>query len=173
MNTFKTKASLGLFLMLGLSMAQAKGEFQAEDQLMICEWDNDNQCVPLDDAQVAKHQMRADDIEAIKRMQSFARRPRVTGAELVEAFGSPLGRIQPNRDVLMIWSMGEKVRQGTAVLMLAREETIIRSIYRVGNQYSVKWASAAVKETLPMADVKSPDAKPETKPDAKPEPTKP
>jgi hypothetical protein len=164
MNTFKTRAWLGLTLMLGLSLAQAKGEFRPEDQLQICEWDKDSQCVPLDDAQVEKFQMRADDIADIKRMQSYALRPKVTGAELVEAFGSPLGRIQPNRDVLLIWSMGEKVRPGTAVLMLAREETVIRSIFRVGNQYSVKWASPAVKENLPMADVKSPDAKPDVKP---------
>lgn len=168
MNTSSTQAWLGLALMLGLSLAQAKGEFRPEDQLMICEWDNDNQCVPLDDAQVAKYQMRADDIDAIKRMQGYARRPKVTGAELVEAFGSPLGRIQPNRDVLLIWSMGEKVRPGTAVLMLAREETVIRSIFRVGNQYSVKWASASVRETLPMADVKSPDAKSDLKPADRP-----
>jgi len=167
MNTFTTKAWLGLSLMLGLSLAHAKGEFRPEDQLVICDWENDDQCVPLDDAQVDKHQMRADDIEAIKRMQGYARRPKVTGEELVEAFGSPLGRIQPNRDVLLIWSMGDKVRQGTAVLMLAREETVIRSIFRVGNQYSVKWVSAAVKENLPMADVKSPDAKPQAKPAAK------
>ena len=162
MNTFKAQAWLGLSLMLGLSMAQvqAKGGFRPDDQLVICEWDHDHHCVPLDDAQVEKHQMRPDDIEAIKRMQGFARRPKVTGAKLVEAFGSPLGRIQPNRDVLMIWSMGEKVREGTAVLMLAREETIIRSIFRVGNQYSVKWASEAIQGNLPMADVKSPDAKP-------------
>jgi hypothetical protein len=163
MNTFMIQAWLGLTLLLGLSLAQAKGEFRPEDQLQICEWDNDNHCVPLDDAQVEKFQMRADDIGDIKRMQGYARRPKVTGEELVEAFGSPLGRIQPNRDVLLIWSMGEKIRPGTAVLMLAREETVIRSIFRVGNQYSVKWASPAVKENLPMADVKSPDAKPDVK----------
>ena len=168
MNTFTTKAWLGLSLMLGLSLAQAKGEFRPEDQLVICDWEDDNRCVPLDDAQVDKHQMRGEDIEAIKRMQGYALKPTVTGAELVEAFGSPLGRIQPNRDVLMIWSMGDKIRQGTAVLLLAREETIIRSIFRVGNQYSVKWASPAVKEILPMADVKSPDAKPDVKPADKP-----
>jgi len=153
--------AVSLGSLLGLGAAHAKGEFTAQDQLLICEWtDADDQCQPLDDRGLAQHKVLPEDIETIRRIHAFARRASVKGDELVEAFGSPLGRIQPNGDVLMIWTMGEKIRHGTAVLILVRGETVIRTAFRVANDYSVIWKSPATTETKPLADIKSPDAKP-------------
>jgi hypothetical protein len=148
-------------LVMGLSIAQAKGQFKPQDQLSICEWaDADEKCQPLSDAALEQFKVLPEDIETLLRIQAFAQRPAVTGDELVAAFGSPLGRIQPNRDVLLIWSMGEKIRTGTAILILTREETVVRTAFRVANEYSVIWKSPRVNETKPLADIKSPDAKP-------------
>ncbi len=157
----KIQALWCLPLLMGLTIAQAKGEFQPQDQLSICEWaDADEKCQPLNDATLAQFKVLPEDVATIRRIQAFAKKPSVTGDELVEAFGSPLGRIQPNRDVLLIWSMGEKIRPGTAVLVLTREETVVRTAFRVANEYSVIWKSPLITETKPLADIKSPDAKP-------------
>jgi hypothetical protein len=157
----KIQALLCLPLAVGLSLAHAKGEFKPQDQLSICEWaDADEKCQPLTDASLEQFKVLPEDIETLRRIQAFAKRSSVTGDELVAAFGSPLGRIQPNRDVLLIWSMGEKIRPGTAVLILTREQTVVRTAFRVANEYSVIWKSPVVSETKPLADIKSPDAKP-------------
>jgi hypothetical protein len=157
----KIQALWCLPLVMGLSIAQAKGEFKPQDQLSICEWaDADEKCQPLTDASLEQFKVLPEDIATLRRIQAFAKRPAVTGDELVEAFGSPLGRIQPNRDVLLIWSMGEKIRPGTAVLILTREQTVVRTAFRVANEYSVIWKSPLITETKPLADIKSPDAKP-------------
>jgi hypothetical protein len=157
----KIQALWCLPLVMGLSIAQAKGEFKPQDQLSICEWaDADEKCQPLTDASLEQFKVLPEDIATLRRIQAFAKRPAVTGDELVAAFGSPLGRIQPNRDVLLIWSMGEKIRPGTAVLILTREETVVRTAFRVANEYSVIWKSPLINESKPLADIKSPDAKP-------------
>lgn len=157
----KCSLSLSLSLTLGLSVAYAKSTFTPQDRLSICEWsDADDQCQPLGDSQVAQYKVLPEDVDTIRLMQSFAHRETVKGDELVAAFGSPLGRIQPNGDVLMIWTMGEKIRHGTAVLILVRGETVIRTAFRVANEYSVIWKSSGVDSTKPLADIKPPDAKP-------------
>jgi hypothetical protein len=157
----KTQALWCLPFLMGLSMAQAKGEFKPQDRLSICEWaDADEKCQPLSDATIEQFKVLPEDIETLRHIQAFAQRPSVKGDELVAAFGSPLGRIQPNGDVLLIWSMGEKIRLGTAILILTREETVVRTAFRVANEYSVIWKSPRVGETKPLADIKSPDVKP-------------
>ena len=142
MKHFKISAWLCLPLLCGLSWAQAKGDFRPDDKLSICPWAEDDHCEPLGDAQIDKYKMLPEDIQSIQRIQTYAHRPSVKGDELVATFGSPLGRIQPNGDVLMIWTMGDLIRHGTAVLMTAREETIVRTIFQVGNEYSVMWTSS-------------------------------
>jgi hypothetical protein len=160
-SNLKIQALWCLPLVVGLSIAQAKGEFKPQDQLSICEWANaDEKCQALTDAALDQFKVLPEDIATLRRIQAFAKRRSVTGDELVAAFGSPLGRIQPNGDVLLIWSMGEKVRPGTAVLILTREETVVRTAFRVANEYSVIWKSPLINETKPLADIKSPDAKP-------------